>query len=184
MVEAFTGEIRLTAWMNGRVPINWHLCNGDLMSINSYPQLFSLIGTTYGGNGKTTFAVPDMRSRLPIGSGTGTSMTTRVVGQAVGVEAVILSAANLPAHRHGMNVVNVPATASLPGTTSELGYALTTSPTVQYLRDIAAAGATISPSDATITSSGLPGPSAHTNIMPSMALSYFICLNGLYPTRA
>lgn len=185
MVDAYTGEIRLVGWLNGgRAPANWAQCNGGLLSVTEYPALYSLIGTTYGGNGTTNFALPDLRGRLPMGQGTGTGLTPRTLGQMVGVETVTLTAANLPVHNHAMNVVNTTATATLPGTQAALGFGITTAPTVQYLKDIATAGATVSPVTTTIGMAGSPSPSPHDNIMPSVALAYYICLNGIYPTRS
>src|SRR5262245_22132190 len=98
--EPFLGEIR---WVGFNfAPIGWALCDGQILSISQNTALFSLLGTTYGGNGQTTFALPDMRGRVPLHPGTGPGLTQRVAGEAGGQESVTLTTAALPSHSHSI----------------------------------------------------------------------------------
>lgn len=98
MAQPYLGEIALLSFVT--VPAGWAKCEGQLLSVIFNPQLFSLIGTTYGGNGSTTFALPDLRSRVPIGFGQGPALSNYTLGQKGGSEAVTLSAAEMPSHTH------------------------------------------------------------------------------------
>lgn len=181
MTDYFIGEIRLFAGMFA--PADWHICDGSLMAINKYQALFSLIGTTYGGDGVNTFALPDLRGRVPIGQGQGSpTMTTRVVGQAGGSETATVNAAQLPVHTHAVFTAGTAATTPTLG--SSVMFANTASPVVQYLKNGlgSAGGSAVNPADLTIQSTG--GNQAHPNIMPTAILTYIIALNGTYPMRA
>jgi microcystin-dependent protein len=165
-------------------PSGWHLCDGSLLKINDYQALYALIGVTYGGDGVTTFAIPDLQGRVPIGQGQGTGLTNRVVGQKGGAETVQLQAANIAAHNHSLRTAGVAATTPTPGST--VTYANTASPTTQYLVPGlgSAAAAPVNPIASTISDAGYPGPTPHENVMPTAVLTYMIALNGIFPTRA
>ncbi|MBI1494839.1 phage tail protein [Halocynthiibacter styelae] len=153
-------------------PRGWAFCDGQLLPISSNEALFSLIGTTYGGDGRTNFALPDLRGRAPIHEGQGPGLTNRQLGHPYGAEQVSLTANQLPEHSHTMNVANAPADNSRPQGDmlgrSEI-YTATTSPTVPLAAE---------------TISGGGSGHGHDNIQPSLAVNYIIALQGIYPSRS
>jgi microcystin-dependent protein len=169
MAEPFIGEIRMFG--GNFAPAGWALCNGALLSISENDALFALIGTTYGGDGQTTFGLPDLRGRVPVHMGAG-----YIIGQAGGVEQVTLVTNQLPGHTHAAN-------ASLNTGTS------TTDPTGAYWsRD---PGGRIppyrTPSDTSMSSVALAasgGSQPHNNMQPSLALNFIISLFGIFPTQS
>lgn len=181
MVDSYVGEIRMMGNYNGRAPNGWLSCNGALLSIQANPALYSLIGTTYGGDGVNTFALPDLRGRLPVGQGNGPGLTPRIMGQTFGSEAVSLQPANAPSHNHTMNTAGAAATTT--EASDQVTFANVTSPTAQYLKGgLGTAGGTvINPIATTIgtTGSGV----AHDNVMPCATINFIICTQGLYPQR-
>ena len=179
MVESYTGEIRMMANANGTYPIDWALCDGSTLSVQNYQALFSLIGTTYGGDGVNTFALPDLRGRLPIGEGAGTNLTARTIGQKVGTETVALQPSNIPPHAHALNTAGGAATTVTAGPT--VTFANTASPTTQYLKDgLGTAGGTaVNPAPTTVGNTG--NGAVHDNIMLCATVNFIICLNGIYP---
>lgn len=161
-------------------------CNGALLSISQYSALYSLLGTMYGGNGTATFALPDLRSRIPVGIGTGTGLTTYDQGQTGGSETNTLTVNNLPNHTHSA-VLNVNASqsdASLPVTGASIAMPGTASgrsftPTLGFNSD--------TPNIALNTSSVQVGATGNAvavnNIQPFLGLRYIICVQGIYPSR-
>ena len=113
MSTPYIGEIRMLGF--GRTPIGWQACDGSLLPISQYETLFVLIGTTYGGDGQSTFAVPDLRGRLPVHQGQGPGLSNYVVGQMAGTESVTLLAPQMPTHTHPMVATTGAATALTPG---------------------------------------------------------------------
>src|SRR5262245_36926456 len=131
--EPFLGEIRWVAF--NFAPKGWALCDGQILSIAQNTALFALLGTTYGGNGQTTFALPDMRGRVPIHSGTGPGLTVRVAGEAGGQESVTLTTAAMPSHSHSVQshthtipplAVDVKASSAASTSASPVGNVLAT----------------------------------------------------------
>lgn len=178
-MDPFIGEIRLFA--GNFPPVGWHLCDGSLLSINDNQALFSLIGTTYGGNGVNTFGIPDMRGRVPVGQGQGTGLTNRVIGQTGGASAVQLTEAQMPIHSHTVNVTNKVATTATID--ANVGFAANTTPSTGKVARYAPTNATPGTlNSATILAAPGNGQS-HSNVMPYMALTYIICLLGMYPVR-
>lgn len=176
MASPYIGEIRLFAGLYA--PEDWALCQGQLLQINTYQALYSLLGTTYGGDGRTTFGIPDLRGRLVIGTGTVTPTTSAyALGQTGGVTSVTLTEAQLPAHTHGLIASTTAATATSPAG------AVLADPSDQYNSFINyASGTTMRVmADAALQPAG--GNQAHTNMMPSQPLNYMICLVGLYPMQ-
>ncbi|WP_029010453.1 phage tail protein [Azospirillum halopraeferens] len=179
MTSQYVGEIRLFA--GNYAPQDWALCNGQLLTIQGNEALFSLIGTIYGGNGTTNFALPDLRGRLPIGVGAangtvaqgGTSAYS--IGQTGGAVTVTLATANLPVHTHTLNASTAAATA--------------TSPQGTVLADPSDDFNCYFPYGSTVTNrvmadnALLPagGNQAHSNVMPTLPLTYIIAVLGLYP---
>src|SRR5512132_2692754 len=98
MATPFIGEIRLFSF--GFAPRNWALCNGQILAINTNTALFSLLGTTFGGNGQTTFALPNLQSRTTVGTGQGPGLSSYTLGQVSGVESATITGANVPPHNH------------------------------------------------------------------------------------
>lgn len=182
MTDYYVGEIRMMANISGRAPNDWVNCDGRLLAIRDYQALYALIGTTYGGDGATTFAVPDLRGRLPIGQGQGTGLTARTIGQSLGAEGVSLAEANMPSHNH--SVVTAGTNAATPTAGPSVTFANTSSPTIQYIQNGlgTAGGTTVSPIASTIGSTGLGQP--HANVMPCATVNFIIAVQGLYPMRA
>jgi microcystin-dependent protein len=179
MSEPYLGEIRPFA--GNYAPEGWHMCDGSLLPINTYQALYSLIGTAYGGNGQTTFGIPDFRGRLPVGQGQGAGLTNRIIGQTGGTSTVQINDSQMPLHTH-----NVLAVGGADATTATIssGAALAKTPgqVVRYAVASATAEAAIHQMAAgAITPSG--GSASHVNLMPYLAIQFIIALQGLYPTR-
>lgn len=173
MADAFLGEIRVFA--GGFAPAGWAPCDGRLMSIPQNAALFSLLGTNYGGNGTTTFALPDLRGAVPIGAGAGPGRTPRDVGDHGGAATVTLAQAQLPPHAHAAAASGAVGSADAPtgnvwavpgGSRGERMYGTDTQAAMN-------AGA-LAP---------VGGNQPHNNLQPYLQLSFIICLNGLYPPR-
>jgi microcystin-dependent protein len=167
MSNPYIGEIRIFA--GNFAPQGWAFCDGSLYPIAENDALFSLIGTTYGGDGQTTFALPDLRGRLPLHEGTLGS--TYVMGQTGGAETVTLSVDQIPAHRHP--VVGAGSGATLPSgglLSTPSGDALYTSSPPD---GVLAAGATASAG----------GGQPHSNLMPYLCVNYIIALFGIFPSQ-
>lgn len=200
-MDPFIGQIIMFA--GTFAPANWALCNGQILAISEYTALFSIIGTTYGGNGRTTFGLPDLRGRVPMGSGVGIGLSPRVTGQRYGSENVNLSVAQMPAHSHSAETIisGSSGAAKLNASSAE---GTTNVPTGKYLAmppnfglesvnmygssaDIEMASDAIEidvsglSGETTVNQAG--GNSAHDNIQPSLAMNYIICVNGVYPPR-
>jgi microcystin-dependent protein len=178
MSDNFLGEIRM---FGGNFAIsNWAFCNGQLLSIAQNQALFSLIGTTYGGDGVQTFALPDLRGRLPLGQGQGIGLSPRAMGEMAGVEQVTVLLNEMPLHSHGFN-----ATADA-ATTAEVGpIVLPAQPTASSAFLYTVPGSSPgTPAILAPTVVGLDGGSQpHSNLMPSLCLTFIIALTGIYPSR-
>jgi len=168
--EAYIGDLKWVAF--NFAPRGWAQCDGQLMSINQNSALFSLLGTTYGGDGRTTFGLPDLRGRNMVHQGTGPGLTTRQLGQKSGVETVALSVNYLPWHRHALF--------GSTSTADQLGAANNAYATPARSRIYAAAPNTLMDA-ASIANSGNSQP--HENMAPTNTLNCIIALVGLYPTR-
>ena len=165
MSEPFIGQIQTFGF--NFAPRGWALCNGATMNISQYTALFSLLGTTYGGDGRTSFALPDLRGRTPLHKG-----DTHQLGQKGGAETVTLTAAQIPAHTHTMK-----ASSSDGSSRGMIGKVLASG---KMYRDPEAANTTTLRSG-TITNAG--GGQAHDNMQPYTTLSFAIALQGLFPSR-
>lgn len=170
MSEPFLGQISITAF--GFTPKGWAACNGQLLPINQNQALFSLLGTQYGGNGQTTFALPDLRGRAAVHRGAGL-----VQGQAAGVEAVTLNTNQMPAHGHALMAGTDLANAGAPGTAlpaarPRTGPAMYAAP---------AAGAPVAMHPAAVSASG--GGQAHPNMQPFSTLNFVIAVTGIFPSQ-
>jgi len=172
MSEAYIGEIRMFA--GNFPPQGWALCNGQLLSISEYDTLFALIGTTYGGDGQTTFAVPNLQGRIPIHMGQNPSTgTTYPIGSAAGVETVTLPTNQMPAHTHVAAAQSESGSASEPNNafwaTSNLNMYTATAPNAAM-------------SAALLSAAG--GSQPHDNMMPYLAVNFIIALYGVWPQQS
>jgi microcystin-dependent protein len=167
-MDPFIAEIRMFG--GNFAPVGWATCDGQLLPIAQNTALFSLIGTIYGGDGQTTFALPDLRGRLPVHIGTGLS-----IGQASGSETIALTAANLPAHTHVANA------ASTGTTLSPSGQYWAADPGGNVAPYAAAPDGSVM-SGAAIGAQG--GSQPHDNMQPFLALTFIIALQGIYPSRS
>lgn len=153
-------------------PRNWAFCEGQLLSITQHQALFSIIGTTYGGDGRTTFALPDLRGRVPVHPGQGPGLSPRVPGQKFGEETVTLTKAQMPAHSHAVYGAFVPAENDNPWNTV-LG---------ESTIYTGANGDLIQLNAASVGPTG--DGAAHDNIQPSLCVNFIIALEGTYPSRS
>ncbi len=173
------GEIRIFA--GNYAPIDWALCDGSSVRISDNQQLFALLGTTWGGDGTTSFKLPDLRGRVPIGQGQGTGLTKRVLAQTGGTEAVTLTTATLPNHTHSLNASTDDATTNVPGSSVVPAKPTAATPVALYA-ETSAVKTPLELSAQTIQTTGHSQP--HENRMPGLAMCFIICTNGLYPTRS
>ncbi len=174
MGQPFVGEIRMFA--GNFAPAGWMFCSGQLLPISAYETLFNLIGTTYGGDGQSTFALPDMQGRVPIHMGTFAGQTS-TLAQKTGVESVALTQLQIPPHSHQVlatsgTPVTSPANA-LPAVANSPGQ-----PGVMVYGQASPAGTSLHPN--TIQSAGNSLP--HDNMQPFLCLSFIISLFGIFPT--
>lgn len=172
MSEPFIGEIRIFGF--DFPPLGFALCDGQLLPIDQNQSLFSILGTTYGGDGVGTFALPDLRGRSPIHAGTGAGLTPRSLGQRGGAQNVTLSLNELPTHDHTVNAEGVSATLGDPG-----GNLLATA--FPALLTHGPAAALVKTNPAQITDTG--GGQAHANEQPFLTISFAIALQGVFPPR-
>lgn len=171
-------------------PENWLFCDGSTVQISAYQALYSLIGTLYGGDGRATFALPDLRGRIPIGTGTGTGLTARALGASGGTEVVTVSTAQMPAHTHSFSATTSPATTLIPKGMALANVSAVTvkGPNPPYAplplniyQDPPTSPLQTLGTQA-ITSAG--GSAAHPNVMPSFCVNFMIATLGSYPTPA
>ena len=170
MAEPFTAEIRI--WACDYAPSGWAFCDGSLMSIPQNTELFSILGTTFGGNGTTTFGLPQLRDRVPVCAGKGPGLSEYDMGEVAGCATVTLNAKQIPSHSHGVGAretratLDSPAKAVLANSNAGDGY-VTQTPT-----------AAMDP--------GTIGPffgqsQPHNNLMPFLGLNFCIAIQGIYP---
>jgi microcystin-dependent protein len=165
MADPFLGEIKMVAFTYA--PRGWAFCNGQLLSINQNQALFSLLGTTFGGDGRTTFALPNLQGRTPIHAN-----ASHTLGQTGGTEAVTLSIAELPTHTHSLGALQADASqrspaGRLPAYAAEDVYARSTTRVSMYPPSVADAG----------------GGQPHSNLQPYLVLNFVIALQGIFPSR-
>jgi microcystin-dependent protein len=178
MATPFLGQI--TMFSGGFAPKGFALCNGQLLPINQNQALFSLLGTTYGGNGQTTFALPNLQSQLPVHQGQGAGLSNYILGQTGGTPAVTIDQTTMPSHNHAFNATTANASSPsvgntlLPGTPTGTGAALYanqgTPPLIPQTLAVGVVG-------------NAGGSQPHTNLMPSLCISFVIALQGIFPSR-
>lgn len=175
MSSPYVAEIRMFA--GNFAPRNWALCNGQLMAISQNTALFSLIGTYYGGNGQTNFALPDLQGRAPMHWGNGAGLSQYVIGETAGESSVTLLTTEMPAHTHSISGANIANSA--PGATPASNTLFTnSSPNGVYA---AAVGTPVTLAPQSISTAG--GSQPHNNTQPYLAVTFIICLQGVFPAR-
>lgn len=172
MADAFLGEIRIFA--GNFAPKDWAFCNGQLIPITQNTALYSLLGTNYGGDGKNTFALPNLMGRAPMHWGAGSGLTSRNLGQVGGSQNVTLLVSEMPHHTHEANAKTVPDSttpaASVWANSTKFGEAIYASePDGTALNGYA------------LSTAGSSMP--HNNMQPYLGLNFIICLSGIYPSR-
>jgi microcystin-dependent protein len=172
MSEPFLGEIRPFA--GNFAPRGWALCDGQLLSIAQNTALFSILGTAYGGDGRVTFALPNLQGRTPIGAGQGPGLSDRPLGESFGSSSVTLINSELPAHHHTFNGSREVATAGSPE-----GQVLASTSALPVYHAPKSDRVALNPTS--IAPSG--GSQPHNNLQPYLALTFIIALEGIFPSR-
>ena len=170
MSTPYVGEIRMFGF--GRVPNGWQACDGSLLPIAEYDTLFALIGTTYGGDGQNTFGVPDLRGRVPLHQGTGTGLSTYVIGQTAGTETVTLAASQID-HTHALPVSSAAATSPSPA------IGVMAADSLDPVYSAGPSNVQMHPTSVGVFGGGQP----HENMMPTLTVSYCISTFGIFPSQ-
>lgn len=180
-MDGFIGEIRLFA--PNFAPKNWAFCNGQLLAIQTNQALFSILGTTYGGNGINNFALPDLRGKAPVGVGQGAGLTDYTLGQQTGSATNTLTGSNLPSHNHTVaGTISMRTTSILADSETPNGNYFANDATTKF--DAQNDGTTMKPAIVNLTA-GNPGSGLPVNnMMPYLAINYIICLFGVFPSRS
>jgi len=196
MSDPFIGQIMMVGF--NFAPQSWALCNGQLLPISQNTALFSLIGTNYGGDGRSTFGLPDLRGRAPIHQGQGPGLSARNMGQAGGIESVTLSQLEMPSHTHNANLnLNVSVTSALKasaglggGTATAAGNALGQIETIysentpDQTMDAASIDSTVTDGGSGVAVNPAGGSRPHQNMQPFQVVNFVICLYGIFPPRS
>lgn len=178
-MDEFIGIIKLFA--GNFAPKGWAFCQGQLLSIAQNQALFSILGTTYGGDGRTTFALPDLRGRVPVGTGAVPGLSAVQLGQMAGEATHTLLHTEMPAHTHALAANNTNANASAPqgNTIATPGFMSGREFTATLGFNSAAPNTALNPQSIGVAGSNLP----HNNMQPYLGLNYIICMQGLFPPR-
>jgi microcystin-dependent protein len=180
MASPFVAEIRIFGF--NFAPTGWALCNGQILPISQNTALFSLLGTMYGGDGKSTFALPNMQGNVPINQGQGPGLSQRFIGENGGAETVTVLVSEIPAHNH--NFVGTTANSSTvtsSGNQVANGFTGNFQSSVQVkMYSTAAPNSLMNPNAIGISGSSLP----HNNLMPYLTLNFCIAMQGIFPPRS
>ena len=194
-MDPFIGEIKAVAF--NYAPVGWLLCDGSIFKIEDYPALFALLGPTYGGNGTTTFGLPDLRGRTLIGVGTGPGLTNRFWGEMVGYERVSLSLSEMPEHNHlataeGSGEAVLSAAAGNADSGDPAGRSLATNPKAgsfgaNIYKDetptVPMQPLEVTLNDLAVNVGDSGASESHKNMQPSLAVYYIIAHEGVFPPR-
>jgi microcystin-dependent protein len=178
-MEGMIGEIRLFA--GNFAPKNWSYCNGATINIASNTALFSILGTTYGGNGTTNFQLPNLQSRVAIGAGQGPGLSPYVLGQAAGVESVTLTVPQMPAHVHSGTGMFAPFADSAGNDETNPGGEFIGKPAADLFCETPEG--VMAPFPVSISLAPQGGNQPHSNLMPLLGMNYVICMYGIFPSR-
>ena len=177
MSDAYVGEIRCFGF--NFAPVNWAQCLGQLVAISQNPALFSILGTSYGGNGTSNFALPNLQATVPMHWGNGVGLTPTVVGEVLGSPSVTVSTPELPIHNHAISIFHLTQGAGAKtATPTSNTYVGDSDPDGLY--STSAPNTALSPKAIGIAGSGGP----HENRQPYLALNFCICLAGIFPPRS
>lgn len=182
-MDAFVGEIRIFA--GTFAPVGWLMCDGSIQNISSYQNLFSIIGNTYGGDGQTTFGLPDLRSRAPVHMGQGSGLSNYALAQSGGAESVTLTTAQMAAHAHPASASTTAATTTTPGSSVTYGAVQT-----DAQHGILGLYTQLVPPDVTAVqmAPSTVGPAgagaAHDNSMSTLPVNFIIATDGPYPSAS
>ncbi len=174
MSEPFIGEIIMFG--GNFAPRSWAFCDGQLLSIAQNTALFSILGTTYGGDGRTTFGLPDLRGRVPMGPRNGPGLTPRQLGEKSGAENVTLTVNQIPSHNHVANAVEPAGNSNNAAGNYWADDAGVSSGTYHT-----------GPSNTTMNANAIThtgGGQSHTNVQPYICVNFIICLQGIFPSRS
>ena len=182
MTDQFIAEIRIFPF--NFAPVGWALCNGQILPISQNTALFSLLGTTYGGNGTTNFALPNLQGAAPLNFGQGPGLSLRDLGEIGGEAAVTLTTSEMPLHNHTISASTSSGT-SLTAAGNQLGVGKTGTKTSQTVANLyspnpAKATSGLAGTAMTVAGSGQP----HNNLMPYLTLNFCIALQGIFPSRS
>lgn len=173
MSDQFLAEIRIFPF--NFPPTGWAFANGQIMPLSQNTALFALLGTTYGGDGKSTFALPDMQGNAPMQPGQGQGLSLRDLGEMSGVESITLLESEIPLHTHTLNAQNTPANSRTPGNT------------VVLARNVGGNTYKAAPSNMQAMAFQALAPAGgslpHNNMQPYLALNFCIALQGIFPQR-
>lgn len=179
MTEPFIGSIVLFA--GNFAPRGWMLCQGQLLSISQYTALFSILGTTYGGNGQQTFGLPNLAGRIPMGYGNGPGLTPNNLGDISGTESVTLLSTQMPAHTHPLMVNNAEdgATSTSPEGAVPANTKESRGGTGANIYTATAPNSVAAPTSMGVSGGNQP----HSNMQPYLVLNYIIAIEGIFPSR-
>lgn len=176
MADPFVAEIRMFGF--NFAPRGWGLCQGQLISISQNTALFSLLGTNYGGNGTTNFALPNFVGRAPIHWGQGPGLSDYSIGEALGVETVVLTANQMPAHRHNLGCSTANANKPLPVN----NFPSASVPLTQPRNAASLDGSAVTMAAGAVSATG--GGQEHSNMQPYLGLTFCIAMQGVFPPRS
>ena len=180
MSNPFLGEIRMFG--GSFAPAGWAMCNGQLMDIAQNDALFSLLGTSYGGDGISNFGLPNLQGRLAVCQGNGQGLAPHTIGETAGTETVTLTTNQIPQHNHAFQASTITATTTVPGAT-----VLPAPPSIPaghffVINDNTTPAPTMDALEAAACGTA-GGSQPHDNLMPTLCVTFIIALNGIYPSR-
>jgi microcystin-dependent protein len=172
MTQPFVAEIRIFPY--NFAPRGWAFCNGQIMPIDQNTALYSLLGTTYGGNGQTTFALPNMQGRVPMNSGTGPGLDPYTLGESAGSATITLTASEMPGHQHAVSGTTAAAGLASPANNLWAPGAGRTPPPLYQ---------SSAPDKLMLPTGTVGGSQPHNNMQPFLCVNFCIALQGIYPAR-
>lgn len=175
-MDNYIGEVRMFA--GNFSPVGWAFCNGQLLPISGNEALYTLVGTTYGGDGQNTFGLPDLRGRTPVHYGTGPGLPPVVQGQIAGTEEITLITAQMPSHTHTINAQTSAGNSPAPGNNI---FADTGVNDNEYTPFVNGAGTNVTMGASSVLSAG--GNQPYSICQPSVCVTFIIALNGIFPTQ-
>ena len=175
MSEPFLGEIQIFGF--NFAPVGWALCQGQILPISQYTALFSLLGTQFGGDGQSTFALPNLQGNVPVHSGQGPGLSQYFVGETGGSSTVTVLSNEMPGHTHTLPATSAATRISTPASNSVLGSVTRGAP------DVYISGSAPGTDMATVSVVSSGSGAAHNNMMPYVVMNYCIAMQGVFPSR-